>query len=423
MTKDLNYRIKEWTPPPRPEWVRRINEEGSYLDLKSVVPLDEASLIETAKLNTGLSDFGDDDWYEPFKVFIKSLEEEAELSLMGRLMTRSDILMHLEARLQIEDWYKRHPEIEDEQINNPIFILGSGRSGTSAMQNLLSLDPDNATPKHWEALFPAPPPEAATYHTDPRIEIADKRMTQWNRVTPEIESMHEFNGRMPTELIQIEALSFQSSAWLALYGYCPSFIAYLQRRSSIPAFRYAKRVLKLLQWKNPRKRWLIKSPDALRVLPDLFQVFPDLRIVWMHRDPIKAVSSMVSLVGTLSWIRSDKDLGEDTLAQVTNPANLARTLDQAIDWIEEGAIPSNQIAHVQYQDFVQDPLGTITDLYNTLDIDLTTDTRQAIDTYLRENPREKRPPHRYSTGRADLHQEERKLFARYEEFFKVPRES
>src|SRR5262249_41519680 len=147
---------------------------------------------EHAKANTGLSDFGIDDWVEPFRIFIKALDEEADLTLMGRLMTRSDILMHLEARLRIEETYKRHPEIDAQQLAPPILIIGSGRSGTSALQNLLSLDPDNGTPKHWEALFPCPPPEAATYHGDPRIRLADERMRQWNRVTPEVISIHEF---------------------------------------------------------------------------------------------------------------------------------------------------------------------------------------------------------------------------------------
>src|SRR4029453_18721287 len=152
------------------------NEEGACLDLKSVVPLDEDSLLSHARKNTGLSDFGSDDWHEPFRIFIKSLEEEADLTLMGRLMTRSDILMHLEARLRIEDEYKRHPQIEDEEMRSPILIVGSGRSGTSAMLNLLSLDPDNGTVKTWEALFPAPPPEAATYRPDPRIAKAHDRI-------------------------------------------------------------------------------------------------------------------------------------------------------------------------------------------------------------------------------------------------------
>jgi hypothetical protein len=259
MSDDINSRVRRWKRPLRPDWVQRINEEGRHLDLKSVVPLDEGSLIGCAKANTGLSDFGVDDWYEPFKVFIRALDEESDLTLMGRLMTRSDVLMNLEARLRIEETYKRHPEIDEEEIQSPIWIIGSGRCGSSAMQNLLSHDPDNGTPKHWEAMFPCPPPLATTYLTDPRIAIADKRTDMWNRVTPEIMSMHEFRGYMPTELIHIEAMSFQSRGFLDLYGFVPTYDAYMAKRSSVPALSYAKRALKLLQWKNPRKRWLMET--------------------------------------------------------------------------------------------------------------------------------------------------------------------
>ena len=134
MDDDINYRMKHWTPPPHPQWVQRINEEGTYLDIKSVVPLDENSLLACAKANTGLTDFGSDDWYEPFKILIKSYEEEANLSLVGRIMTRSDLITHLEARLRVEDTYKKHPEIDDQVIKAPFFIVGSGRCGTSALR-------------------------------------------------------------------------------------------------------------------------------------------------------------------------------------------------------------------------------------------------------------------------------------------------
>jgi hypothetical protein len=423
MTDDINYRIKQWKPPARPEWVRRMNEEGAFLDLKSVVPLDENSLIERAKANTGLSDFGSSDWYEPFKIFIKALDEESELNLMGRLMTRSDILMNLEARLRVEDTYKRHPEIADQQLSPVIMIVGSGRSGTSAIQNLLSLDPDHGTPKSWESLFPCPPPEAATYRTDPRIAIAHGRVDQWNRVTPEIMSMHEFGGDMPTELIQVETLAFQNGAWLDLYGLVPSFDAHLTNSNFIASITYAKRVLKLLQWKNPRKRWLLKSPDTMRYMPGLFQVFPDTQLVWMHRDPIKCVSSMVSLVGTLFWIRSDKPLNEQAIAQLTNPAGLAGLFGMVMDQIEQGLVPKERLRSVQYLDFVADPLKTVQKLYRDMGIQMTDRAKAAMEKYVHENPRESRPAHKYSTGDAARQKEERKLFARYQTLFGVQSEA
>ena len=87
MTAD---RTGHWQPPPRPEWLARVNEEGRGMDIASLVPLQPDELLETARRNTGLSDFGPGEWREAFEVLVKSLEEEAELNLFGRLMTRSD---------------------------------------------------------------------------------------------------------------------------------------------------------------------------------------------------------------------------------------------------------------------------------------------------------------------------------------------
>jgi hypothetical protein len=330
--------------------------------------------------------------------------------------------MHLEARLRVEEAYKRHPEIDQQQVESPILIVGSGRSGTSAILNFLALDPDSATLRHWEALFPCPPPEASTYRTDPRIQLAHQRMDQWNRVTPEIASMHEFGGDIPTELIQLEALSFQNNAWLDLYGFVPSYNAYLTKRNFTNSLQYAKRVLKLLQWKNPRKRLVLKSPDAMRYLPEFFSVFPGTQLVWMHRDPIKCVASMVSLVGTLFWIRSDRPLSEQAIARLTNPAGLAAFFDVVLDQIEQGEIPAAALHNIQYLGFVAEPLGTIEKLYRDMGIPFTERAKQAMQSYLRDHPRESRPAHRYATGDTERLSAERRLFERYQGHFKVESE-
>ncbi|BDB44020.1 hypothetical protein IWGMT90018_44660 [Mycobacterium kiyosense] len=105
----MTERTALWEPPPRPEWVQRINEEGAHMNISAVVPLDPESLISAAQRSTGLTDFGDDNWREPFEILCKAMEEEADLNLMGRIRTRSEILQLLEGRLQIEDWYTPPP--------------------------------------------------------------------------------------------------------------------------------------------------------------------------------------------------------------------------------------------------------------------------------------------------------------------------
>jgi hypothetical protein len=272
----------KWQPPPRPEWVQRVNEEGYCMNISGVVPLDSKSLMESAMRTTGLSDFGADDWREPFEILCKSYENEARLNLMGRIRTRSELLQLLDARLMIEDTYKRHPEINDQKVAQPIFVVGQGRSGTSFLINLLAANPDNGAPLQWEMMFPCPPPEKATYKTDPRIAKADKMIKQWVRVVPTMISMHEFSGDLPLEDAQIYALNFMGVSWFAMLGQVPTYDAYMARADPMLGVRYHERVLKLLQWKNPRKNWVSKDCFHLDRMSSLLKVFPDACFVWPH---------------------------------------------------------------------------------------------------------------------------------------------
>ncbi|MEM9256877.1 MAG: sulfotransferase, partial [Pseudomonadota bacterium] len=152
-----------WSPPEQPDWVTAMNREGDYFDLPAVVPLDERSLLDHAQRATGLRDFGDDLWRAPFEVLLHGLNNEAELTLLGRLMARSDIVIWLSTRLRVTDELKRQPDILDQPVASPMFIVGLPRSGTSILYELLSRDPEVGVPLMWEALQPCPPPEEASY--------------------------------------------------------------------------------------------------------------------------------------------------------------------------------------------------------------------------------------------------------------------
>ncbi|HEY1973533.1 MAG TPA: sulfotransferase [Pseudonocardia sp.] len=419
---DSGARRARWVPPPRPDWLARMNAEGAHFDLRGVVPLDERSLIDTAIANTGLRDFGEDNWREPFNVLVKALDEEARLTLMGRLMTRSDLLLTLQARLRVEAEYAAHPEIDDERIVRPLIIVGQGRSGTSALQNVLAAAPENGTVRNWEVLFPCPPPLPDNDRGDPRVDAADALTTQWNRVAPEIAAMHEFNGRVPTESIHLHCLSFRSPAWFDLFGQVPSYTAYLTGHDPAEPYRYERRVLKLLQWRNPRRTWIMKSPYTLTHLPSVLDVYPDAGFIWTHRDPVKALSSVVSLVGTLHWMRSDTPFLGDSLAQFTRPDLAAAMMSQPIRWLEDGSLPGEQLCNVHYRDFVRDPMTVVADIYRAFDLELSPASESAMKSYLADNPRSGRPAHDYDLGSAEEIAMERAAFEPYQRYFAVPDE-
>lgn len=127
------------------------------MDIRSLVPLQAGELMDTARRNTGFDDFGSDEWLEGFHIFLQALEDEADLHLLGRLMTRSDILRWLEARLGIEAAYAQHPEIDEEVIDRPVIVTGLARSGTSILFELLARDGQFGSPRNWEIMFPYPP--------------------------------------------------------------------------------------------------------------------------------------------------------------------------------------------------------------------------------------------------------------------------
>jgi hypothetical protein len=392
------------------------------MDIRAVVPLDQESLLRSAMESTGLSDFGADDWREPFGVFIRALEEEAALNLLGRIRTRSEILQLLCARLQVEDTYKRHPEIAEEEVGQPLIIIGQGRSGTSLLQNVLGAHPDNGVLMHWEMVFPCPPPEAATYATDPRIAKADALIDQWNRVTPTMPSMHELRGYMPFEDCVLMAMNFGAISWMDCLGQVPSYDAYIMRQDIEPHLRYHERVLKLLQWKNPRKHWVLKDPMHLDRMPALLKVYPDACFIWPHRDPVRALASLVSIIGTIQWSRSDEPFRGVSLDLLMNPEISAMRFQAVIDQIESGAIPARQIVNLLYKDLVADTIGTVERIYEHFGIELTPQGRAAMSQYMADNPRDNRPPHRFSIGSDEAAAHARQALASYQAYFSVPSE-
>ena len=409
-----------WQAPPRPAWLAALNAEGEHLDLQAVVPLDEASLLTCACEGTGLSDFGEDYWREPFTILCRDLNASAELSLMGRLMARSDVLTWLQNRLRVTELLKRHPEILEQEISQPWFIIGLPRSGTSILFEVLSQDPAFGVPQTWEALFPTPPPSADGYNSDPRIERAHALVTQWNRVVPEFATMHEMGGQIPAECGLLMANSFISDHIVSLQQ-GTEYAAWYASADLTPAYEYHRTLLQILQWKNPRQHWLLKAPAHQNYLDILLRVYPDARIVQTHRDPIKCMASATSLMGCLYYMRSDKAFDADAFEDFMQGEATARRLEQVMQQRESGVIPAGTICDSRYQDLMEEPLVCVEHIYARFDAPLTSTAKERMQAYLAAKPRGKFGAHRYEVG--DAERAERKFFQNYQRVYQVPDEA
>jgi hypothetical protein len=403
-----------WQPGPRPAWVRTLNRLGD----RETLSLDAGELLREATARTGLGDFGGEHWREGFEIFVSALEDEAQLNFVGRVLARSDVLNWLENRLRITDARKRHPEIDDERVEKPVFILGLPRTGTSILHDLLGADPASRVPLAWEVRHPCPPPEAASYETDDRIALADEEVRLWCDIVPEYDSMHELGGQIPVECIQLTAHEFRSDE-LSGRHMVPSYAGWLAGADLVPAYEFHRGMLQLLQWRAPGARWVLKAPSHLGALSALLAVYPDARIVWTHRDPLTVMASVASILFSTAWVRSDAVDAEQVLGWFTGET-CAALLAAGCAARDGAPDPEAQFHDVRYADLVDDPGKTVRGIYEHFDMTFDDDAAASIDAAIASKPKGRHGAHRYDFSNTGWDpEEERKRFVDYQARFDV----
>ncbi len=404
-----------------PDWVTVVNTMGRDTGSDTaLVDLSEESLLAAAIQATGgLDDFGDDAWREPFRILLDDVVNVSDLTLLGRVQMRNELLRSLMGRLQIEETYRQHPEIDDEVIREPVFIAGMARSGTTITFELMAEDARFRAPLTWELQYPCPPPEAATRATDPRRAKTGADMGLWGLIAPDFLTMHETSGTTPDECHIGMLMEFTSPIWGSTQN-IPNYQRWLAMNDGAQGYRFHQRLLKLLQWKTPG-RWLLKGPGHLATLPALFDAYPDRAGDHDARDPLKTIPSLASLLATMRSMRSD-DVDFDEIAQTA--AMSPYLFEMVMEWRRSGAVPDDRIVDLRYADLMQDPIGTLRGTYVQLGIELTPDAETRMRALLDARPQGRHGAHRYSFAELGLDPDDtRKLSANYMAHYGVAEEA
>ena len=408
-----------WKPPPRPDWLDSLNSLGHGRGgPAALVSLGQDSLLKSARQATGLDDFGGDGFHEGLSVLLGSLEDEAALNLFGRLRARAELQRVLESRLRVHDLFKRHPEIRDQQIREPVFVTGLARTGTTIVHELLWKDPAHRAPLLWEMMYPVPPPERVSYATDPRIAVAHKEIGVMELAVPEFGTMHENAGDLPSECIFIFAHELRTEMFIGNYK-VPGYAMWMAGQDLTGLYEYHRDFLKLLQWKNPGGRWVLKAPSHLNHLPALLSAYPDARIVVTHRDPLKVLGSLCNLMATLQWMHSDEVDYDAVVA--TMSMGYGYLVERSMRLRDDGSVPQDRVIDLVHADLVADPLAAIEGVYQGWGTELSEQAGAAIRGHLAG----KRPAggHDYSFAETGLDlASERERYAGYQRRFSVPAE-
>lgn len=349
------------------------------------------ALLDQARSATSLDDFGDEGFREGLEVLVQSADAEARFNDLGRANLDGQIVGFLSSRLKVEHWYRLHPEIDEQEIVAPLIGLGLPRTGSTPLSCMLAQDPAVRFIRNWEGTEPCPPPETATQDIDPRIAAAEASMDRRDRLFPRMRQMVPSTATAPVECQVFMGFDFKSQLFQAM-SRIPSYVAWLNHDADlVSTYRYVKRVLKLLQWRCPPRRWRLKNPTHILFIDALNQVFPDARFWMTHRDVADVLPSVADLYFELSRPFTN-EVDKAWLGQVTvDFCELG--MKRVLDFRHAGH--DSRFFDIDFASFQRDPYPVLERLYAFLGEDFTPQTRERIATWRRETPRDKHGGHTY----------------------------
>lgn len=376
-------RIEDLVDPVlAPEIVEMMEQTALLADQ---IELSPEAVLGAAAAQTGLGDFGSDEFREPLEVLCRAMGTEADFSPMGKVSQFSQLTAFAVNRLRIEQYIKDHPDALEVPVERPIVIAGLPRTGTTHLHNLISADPALRSLPWWESLEPVPPAEEAGT-TEGRIQRAKDGLAILHTAMPHYDRMHEMTWDHVHEEIHLLAIDF-STMLFDCSAVMPSWRSYYKEHDQTPHYQYLKRILKVLgHQRPPRERWVLKSPQHLEQIGPLMNVFGDATVVFTHRDPVSITASFATMICYSARISAAHPVDAHTIGQWW--AQLIQDMLQSCA-DDRDLVPPEQSIDVLFHEFMADDVAMVKRIYELADQPFTPDVKAAMDQYMVEHPRGK----------------------------------
>lgn len=370
-------------------------------------------MLAEARAATKLDALGDESFRPGLRALLQTYAENP-FTEKGQRRNRRRVVSLLATRLRVEAALARHPEIRERAVAHPIVLTGLPRSATSALFSLLGEDPAARPLRLWETQCPDPLDDLPPGAPDPRREAIDAYYAKGREKNPEWTKIHFTSADTPEECVLLHAYAFHG----VQLGIEPLLEPYARwYRAQVddlrPLYAYQKQLMQLLDWQRPGERWLLKAPAHLWGLDALAATFPDVAIVWTHRDPVACTASACSMTAALMTTLEGLDkhwLGPRVLDFY------ASSLDRGLAARER--MDPERVVDVSHDEFVSDPVAVAQRIYRHFGLPLTEAARAAFEAHAAANPRAKHGSHDYRLEEFNLSEAAvRERFRTYAERF------
>ncbi|MGB2445820.1 MAG: sulfotransferase family protein [Schleiferiaceae bacterium] len=388
-TKDLRSDISK----PLPFLVKAIDDILDSLPVVLWDVNDPEKLLKAGARNAGLPESGySPDVVKAIRALCRSLEQDnVKLHWVGRKNFHTMIVTGLSGYLQIQEAHRSNPELSMQALNDPIIVVGLPRSGTTHLHRLLALAPDSLSIPLYEHNSPVPPKRGI----DMRRWILEARFFVWKPLANRfgMDSVHLIRPNLPDEC----TFSLRLSGCSHLFWWMTPVYSYLEWLTSPDAtmeesYKTYRRVLQLIQARDPSKRIILKCPTHILALDTLSKVIPEARIVLTHRDPTKLVASEASLIARLHTVSAKHPIDSDRSVK----ANAIKSIHYSQKLVEFASrCPKHKVYNVAYNKLVNDPVALVEDIYKFCGIDMTPAFEELLSEHLSQNKQHSHGKHNY----------------------------
>ncbi len=379
----------------------------------SDISFDVREILEESRKGAGLEDFGPGD-IRPGLEALAATYETGGFNERGRKRNRRRLVQLLVTRLKMQAVFDANPEILERPIRKPMVLTGMPRSGTSALFNLLARDPSARPLLLWETQFPDPLEGLKPGQPDPRRDALEAHYAKSREENPEFTKIHYAAADNPEECVLIHAYSFHG-VQMGVEIMLEPYASWYRRQDLGEMYTYYRRTLQLLDWQRPGERWLLKAPAHMWGIDPLIETFPDVSILWSHRDPLQCTASICSMTWTML----------DPVAETTKEALGPVVMDFYATSLERGLAMRDQqdpgrFIDVTHDDFVADSLGMARRIYDHYEMPVSPAASQAFEQQVAANPQGKHGKHEYALEEYGLDPDQvRERFAAYIERFQI----
>lgn len=363
----------------------------------------------------GSDDFGPGDYLAGLKALLQSMDYDPHFTENGRRIAWARVIGTLRGRAHAFKSMKENPGFEDYEISSPVVIVGVPRTGTTALHRLMAVDRRFQGLQTWLLDSPMPRPPIETWSEYPEFRKSVELLDAQYAASPEARAAHHRAAEEVHECCFLLAQSFRCNI-LSCSQSSATYDAWWQSQSEWPGYQYYRRCVQLIGSNDRDKRWLLKNPGHIDNLDLLFAVFPDAKVIQTHRDPAKAVPSLVALLMQMHPLmeegRADQR-GEIMMRrEVAKWANAVHKCDKV------RKDHPGKVLDIIHGDFHREPMQVLDRIYEFIGMDIPDDTRAALAQRIEEKPELQHGVHRYSITDYGMTEEEaREPFGEYIERF------